>query len=247
MSSSLSVIVLTRGMVGLLTSCLRHAYTSAALCENLDCTIIVVDNGSPDPIVHQLPADVEPTVVRLDRHHGFAEACNIGVAEKMADYYLFLNNDVLLTPHAINRLLQAFARNERLGIGGTRMIFPDGSIQHAGVVFGPGSVGPYHFARGRPSYLVPRIDRQFQAVTGACLMIRSNTFHALGGLDEAYPFGLEDVDLCLRARQQGCDIVCLQDSDSLHFESQTPGRSELNVPSLELFMQRWSGRYTVDG
>ena len=84
-------------------------------------------------------------------------------------------------------------------------------------------------------------------MTGACLLVRTALWRDLGGLDESYPFGLEDVDLCLRARQRGARIFCSGETDSLHFESMTPGRVELDVPSRRLFMERWGGRYTIDG
>ena len=91
----------------------------------------------------------------------------------------------------------------QVGICGARMVFPDGTLQHAGVVFGSGKQGPYHLLRTRPSHLMPRVDREFQAVTGACMLVKDELWRKLGGLDEDYPFGLEDIDFCLRARAGG--------------------------------------------
>jgi GT2 family glycosyltransferase len=79
------------------------------------------------------------------------------------------------------------------------------------------------------------------------MLARAALWQELGGLDESYPFGLEDVDFCLRARQRGWRVLCAGEHDSLHFESMTPGRAELDVASRRLFMQRWRGRYTLDG
>ncbi len=126
-------------------------------------------------------------------------------------------------------------------------MFPDGTIQHRGVVFGAGPTGPYHVDRRRPGHLVPRRDAEFQAVTGACMLVDGGAWQELGGFDESYPFGLEDIDFCLRARQRGRRVVCADGVDSLHFESMTPGRVELDVPSRRQFMQRWRERYTIDG
>lgn len=133
------------------------------------------------------------------------------------------------------------------GIVGARLLFPDGTIQHAGVVFGPGTTGPYHLHRAHPARAVPSATKEFQCVTGACMWITAPVWDALGGLDAAYPFGLEDVDFCLQARQRGVRIVCIQEPASLHFESMTEGRAALDVPSRRLFMERWQGKYTLDG
>ena len=78
-------------------------------------------------------------------------------------------------------------------------------------------------------------------------LVEGDIFRRLNGFDETFPFGLEDVDFCLRVRQAGHRIVCCQETDSLHFESMTPGRVELDIPSRHLFMERWKNRYTVDG
>ena len=126
-------------------------------------------------------------------------------------------------------------------------MFPDGTIQHCGVVFGRGRQGPYHWSRGRPGQLVSRYPGEWQAVTGACMLVRRAVWRELEGLDERYGFGLEDIDFCLRARQRGWRVLCCNDVDSLHFESTTPGRQALDVPSRKRFMRQWKGRFTVDG
>ena len=79
------------------------------------------------------------------------------------------------------------------------------------------------------------------------MMVRGDVFDALGGFDESFSFGYEDVDLCLRAGQKGYDVRCVQNSKSLHFESMTPGRVRLGEPTLGQFFTRWDGRYTIDG
>jgi GT2 family glycosyltransferase len=164
-----------------------------------------------------------------------------------ASLLLLLNNDVLLHEQALAGMLAVLDTEPGAAICGTRMVFPDGTIQHNGVVFGPRRIGPYHVDRRRPSRLVPRAVREFQAVTGACMLVRAERWQELGGLDDSYSFGLEDIDFCLRARQRGARVFCAGNVDSLHFESMTPGRIEFDVPSRRLFMERWEGRYTLDG
>ena len=144
-------------------------------------------------------------------------------------------------------MLTVFERHSQTGICGTRMLFPDNTIQHCGVVFGPGTTGPYHCLRKRPSHLVKRNLREFQAVTGACLLVRKEVWNNLQGMEEGFPFGLEDIDVCLRARQQGWRIFCNNETDSLHFESMTLGRAKLDIGSRKIFMKKWQGHYCLDG
>lgn len=246
MSQRVTAIVLSRDLDALLGICLQR-FAEAARLAGLEAGSIVVDNASVAPCPIALPDAPPFDLVRFDRHVGFGAACNHAAARAAGEFLLFLNNDVLLAPLAVRGMHETFGVAPALVACGTRMVFPDRSIQHAGVVFGPGDVGPYHVHRKRPAALVPRTVERFQAVTGACLMVRRDVFREVGGFDERYPFGLEDVDLCLRLGQAGGEIRCHQHTESLHFESLTPGRVELDRPSRLLFMKLWKGRYAIDG
>jgi GT2 family glycosyltransferase len=212
-----------------------------------DSQIVVVDNASTLPYRREDFPQPNTHLLRLDRHHGFAAANNIASREIPNENYLLLNNDVLLADEALAHLFSIFQTEPGVGICGTRLVFPDGSVQHAGVVFGIGDTGPYHLHRCRRSRLVPRLDQDYQAVTGACMLVRRKVWDELDGLCEDYGFGLEDVDFCLRARQLGWRVRCSNASESIHFESMTPGRIERDRPARQLFMARWKGRYGIDG
>ncbi|MCF8048527.1 MAG: glycosyltransferase [Desulfarculaceae bacterium] len=247
-SKLLTVIIPSRGMLPMLEQCLNalgRSLEAAGVREQ--STVAVVDNASHPPLPPKRIAAAGAELLRLDAHHCFALANNLAARRRPAKHYLLLNNDVLVQPETIGEMLALLERNPQVGICGARMVFPNGSLQHTGVVFGPGKQGPYHLLRTRPSHLMSRTDREFQAVTGACMLIRHVLWQELGGLVEDYPFGLEDIDFCLRARQKGWRIFCCQGSESLHFEAMTPGRAKLDEPSRALFMSRWQGRYTIDG
>ena len=242
----ITVIVVSRGLEGLLRhglSAIRqalHALGSAGRHR-----VVVVDNASTTPYREvSLP---ETELIRFDRHQSFARANNTAVRAYPNDLYLLANNDLLVADETIGAMLETLVRHPHAGVCGTRLVFPDSTIQHCGVVFGDGDRGPYHCFRGVPTDLVPRADREWQAVTGACMLVAGPVWEALGGLSEAYPFGLEDIDLCLRARQHGWRVFCNNRTDSVHFESLTPGRTRLDVPSRALFMRRWRGLYGIDG
>jgi GT2 family glycosyltransferase len=244
-ADTLTVIIVSRDLEGVLAHCL-HALRAALAHDGGAHAIVVVDNGSPAPYDPGLVgADVD--LLRLDVPTSFAAANNRAARRRPAGAYLLLNNDVFLHPHAIADMRRVLADRPDVGICGTRLRFPDGTIQHAGVVFGGGSRGPYHVRRRRPDVTAPRGDREWQAVTGACMLVRRVVWDELGGLDETYPFGLEDIDFCLRARSCQWRVYACNGTDSLHFESLTPGRVQLDVASRRVFMERWQGRYSIDG
>lgn len=244
-SNGITTIIPSRGLTALLRLCLERLSVALQPIAGSH-RIIVIDNASPRPYLSSdfdLPG-IE--LLRCDTQQSYAAACNRGARHAPNDWLLLLNNDVLLHPAALRGLLAA-SQPADIGICGSRLVFPDDSIQHCGVVFGRGERGPYHDYRCLPSEQVPRQTRSLQAVTGACLLLRRDCFEQLDGLDESYPFGLEDIDLCLRARQAGWKIRCDQSCDSLHFESMTEGRIALDEPSRRHFMQQWQGHYSIDG
>lgn len=252
MTHGITAVVVSKGLDALLDVCLAHLDAALERVRRDDETpaghaIVVVDNASPlpyDPIRFRVR---RVQWLRFDVDASFAGACNAGFEAHPNDLVLLLNNAVLLAPEALLRMRGLLEERPDAGICGSRLLFPDGTIQHRGVAFGAGRIGPYHGERGLRGDRVARGVADLQAVTGACLLARGAIWQQLGGLDESYAFGLEDVDFCLRARQQGWRVLCDNETDSLHFESMTPGRVELDVASRRLFMERWQRRYTVDG
>jgi GT2 family glycosyltransferase len=242
---AISAIIPSRGLTALLRICVERLVKALSVLPPAAHQILIVDNATERPyqIVDLTPLEVG--LIRFDTHHSYAACCNAAAERSRAEHLLLLNNDVLLHPLALAEMREAM-QDERVAACGARMVFPDDTIQHCGVVFGPGNQGPFHDHRRVPTRRVPRQMRALQAVTGACMLIREDRFRALGGLDESYSFGLEDIDFCLRARQRGWSVVCVQGYDSLHFESTTEGRVALDVSSRRLFMERWKGRYGID-
>jgi GT2 family glycosyltransferase len=247
-STALTAVVVSRGLDALLSVCLsslRRALFRAMPDANFN--VVVIDNASEFPYDPDTFAENGYRLIRFDTHQGFAKANNAGFRRYPSPFHLLLNNDVLLGELSIQHMLRLLVKTPSAGICGTRLLFPDGSIQHCGVVFGDRETGPYHVNRKRRGDLVPRVDGEYQAVTGACMLVRGELWGELDGLCEDYEFGLEDIDFCLRSRARGWRVVCSNATDSLHFESSTPGRAELDRTSRKLFMQRWRHHYTIDG
>lgn len=236
------VIIPSRDLHGMLRACLRALRVALGQVRTVaKAEVVVVDNASAAPyqLVDMPGAD---RVIRLDRHHSFSAACNAAVALGPCDSILLLNNDVLLHELAITEMLGLL--NGNVGIVGARLVFPDGRIQHDGVVMCPS--GPRHRSTFQPTEIIPRGATLEPAVTGAAMLIRRAAYDAVGGLDPEYPFGGEDIDLCWRIRQHGWQIMCAQAVDSLHFESMTEGRHEMDIPSRKRMHRIWGGRYAHD-
>jgi len=245
-SLSITVIIISRGLEGMLRFCLK-SLSRALGSVSAPVRTVIVDNASEFPYNKALFDDMDITFMRFDMHSSFSRACNRAANERPGDFFFLLNNDVLLHEKALSSMVDFSLAHSEAGICGGRLIFPDNTIQHCGVVFGTADIGPYHCFYKTPNHLVPRVHREYQAVTGACMLVKGEVWAALGGLDERYAFGLEDIDFCLRARQRGWKVYCCNEFDSLHFEAMTPGRATQDVPSRRLFMETWRGHYCIDG
>ena len=240
-----SVVIPTFNGLGLLRQCLD------SLGESTDLggvEVVVVDNGSTDGTAacvrrHATGARV---VVRPS-NEGFARACNRGADAAAAELLLFLNNDTILRPGWLEPLLGEMAAHPDVGIVGSRLLYADGTVQHAGVAFSRPLGVPYHFARGAPPDhpLVCR-RRELKAVTGACLLIRRSLFEDVGGFDTDYVNGFEDVDLCLKVRRRGQKVVYQPRSTLTHLEEQTPQRKDHDTPNLERLLGSWPKECTPD-
>jgi len=210
--------------------------------------VIVVDNGSVDGTPELLHAESGwVRCIRNATNLGFAIACNQGAAQARGKYVAFLNNDTVARDGWLDALVELAEQEPGIAIAGSRLLFPDGAIQHAGVAMNRLFRSPYHLYQGGPSdapYVTRR--RELQMVTGACMLVRTSTFREVGGFDEGYLNGFEDADLCLRVRAAGGRVVYEPASTLIHFESRTPGRHAHDDRNLIRFQSRWGGPRWVD-
>lgn len=235
---SVSVLIPTRGDPRLLRPCLEglERGTRPAPLE-----VLLLDNGEGD-LWNRVGAGLDPAryrVVRIQRPFNFSEVNNEGAALAKGEILLFLNDDTVpISPDWIAAML-AFARRPDVGAVGAKLLYPDGTIQHAGLVLGLGApVG--HVFRGLagsdPGHGgLASVARDVSAVTGACLMIRRNVFRDIGGWNPAYRLDFGDVDLCLRLRARGYRVVWTPSAVLTHHESATRGRTHSGRDSLTFF------------
>ncbi len=224
-----SIIIPVYGPEDLLTACL------AAVWENTqgEYELVLVDNGTG----YSLQGDI---VLRNRKNLGYARACNQGAEAANGNVLVFLNVDTEVQPGWLPPLI-APLDNYEVGMTGARCHYPNGNIQHSGIAFRMvnGELEARNLHDELPS-------REVEGTTGACCAIRKRTFRALGGFDEGFDNGYDDVDLCLQVRAADYTIRYVQEARVLHHESATGkerGRSvKENVARLQ---QKWLGHPVV--
>ncbi len=217
----------------------------AATTGDVSWELIVVDNHSTDDTASFLSAlggDVQ--IIHNQENLGFAKACNQGARSARGKYLVFLNNDTIPQPGWLKTLVEEAEDDESVGVVGSKLLYPDGTIQHAGVVRSCQDFLPYHiyksFAGDHPAV---NQRREFQIVTAACLLIRRSLFEEVEGFDEGYLNGFEDVDLCLKVKERKHRVVYQPRSVVVHLESQTPGRKTHDATNAARFFDRWGAQW----
>ena len=231
-----SAIVLTRDKAHLLAMCMRGLLHST---EYGNLEVLIVDNGSSEPdalrLLDEMEADPRVRVLRDGRPFNYAALNNCAAREATGEFLLLLNNDIEVTDAGWLREMVSQALRPGVGTVGAKLLYPDGRIQHAGVVLGVGSFdgGPGiagHFGHNEPKKSVgyfghSALQRTVSANTAACLVVRRAVFLEVGGFDEAkLPIAFNDVDLCLRIGQRGLRHVWTPFAELLHHESASRGK-----------------------
>ena len=210
--------------------------------------IIVVDNGSTDGTREYLAAEQSAGRLRCqfsEENIGFGRACNRAAALATGAHVLLLNNDIVPKPGWLEAMLRELDDPE-VGVVGSRLLYPDGRIQHAGADFtASGETEHVHrFAAGDDPAVT--VTRDYPVVTGASLLVRRELWAALGGFDEGYWMYVEDVDLCIRAWQLGYRVRYAADSVLIHYESASGPDHDWRGAQLRegwrRFHERWLGR-----
>ena len=245
-------------LVSIIIPVFNQAHYTAKCLESLfknthdSFEIIVVDNGSTDG-TPQLLSRYGGTirVIRNAQNQGFARACNSGAAAASAPFLLFLNNDTVVQPGWLPPLL-AMAARPQVGAVGSRLLFPDGSVQHAGVVIverrGVVSLLPRHaFIGESQDTATPVRATCMQAVTAACMLVNAADFGDVGGFDTVYWNGCEDVDLCFKLAQLGRKIVYEPASVVVHHEGKSGHERTVAITVNNARLRgRWEGLVAPD-
>lgn len=213
--------------------------------------VVVVDNGNPPEAAVMLDflalrfaeVEVDHRITNLN----YALGNNVAVPRLQGETVVFLNNDTEVQAGWLAPLLDALEDDETLGAQ-PLLLYPDGSVQCAGIAF-PSTGGLAHgFLTGFPAEDAAGVQElPFRAVTGACLAMRTADVVALRGFDPVFTNGMEDVDLCLRAAERRPGRFTVRpEAIVVHHESRTPGRHRHHRVNRRVFLDRWQGRLPQD-
>ncbi|MEI6126908.1 MAG: glycosyltransferase family 2 protein, partial [Pseudomonadota bacterium] len=219
-----------------------------------DYEVIIIDNCSTDAtpdLLKGLSGDVR--VITNSENFGFARACNQGADAAQGEYLLFLNNDTEVQPGWMEHLAEILSSDPQVAAAGSRLLYPDGTIQHAGIIIvdDRGTGDPLlaeNIYRGLPGN-IPDAHRMktFQALTAACLMVRKSCFMQAGLFFEGFRNGYEDVDLCFKLRRRRWRLVYQPLSVVIHHESKSgTERFARAKDNIGLLHGRWRGRVRPD-
>lgn len=222
-----TIIVPTRNRVDLLRTCLG----GVAATDYPKVEVIIVDNDSDDAATLEYLAGLDPASHHVLRHAGdfnFSAINNRAAAEARGTLLCLLNNDIEVIDSSWLQTMAVQAMRDDVGAVGAQLLYPDGRIQHAGVVIGMGNAAGHAHRLLRPGdegYFRRHALPQFvSAVTAACLVVSRERFLAIGGFDERnFAVAFNDVDLCLRLNQRGWQSLYEPRATLIHHESVSRG------------------------
>ncbi|MCS7018336.1 MAG: glycosyltransferase family 2 protein [Cytophagales bacterium] len=218
---SLAIVILNYNGSNLLTEylplVLQHSPSWAR--------IVVADNGSTDCSLQMLQARF-PTVelIDLQANHGFAKGYNLALQQVAADYYLLLNSDVEVTPQWVEPLMALISTNRQIFACQPKMLAKRQPqyFEYAGAAGGLVDALGYPFCRGRLFHTTEPDEGQYNQpvsvfwASGACMLVRADLFHQLGGFDDDFFAHMEEIDLCWRAKNAGYRIMYCPESTVYH-------------------------------
>ena len=254
---SVAILIPTRDALDVLRPCIESLQ---ALTKYPNYSIHVIDNRSSDPKTLAYLEEKKRTgvsVIPYDAEFNYAAMHNYAVDRVEADYILFLNNDTeIITPDWLGEMVGLAECLPDTGVVGAKLLYPDRTVQHAGVIVGlRGVAGHYcppptdvfgYFGRAA-------LVQNFSAVTFACALVRRALYQQVGGLDGKHlAIAFNDVDFCLKVREAGYRNVWTPNAVLLHFESKTRGQEDTPAKQarfeseVSTMRRRWGPKLDAD-
>ncbi|WP_426688346.1 glycosyltransferase family 2 protein [Rhodanobacter ginsengiterrae] len=227
----ISIVIPTRDRVDLLRRCVESIVDRSTYP---DYEIVVVDNQSsePDSLTYLAALAERPRVrvLRYDQPFNYSAINNQAVLECSSELICLLNNDIEVISPGWLEELASHAMRPQVGAVGAMLYYPNETIQHAGVMTGVHGVAAHPYCgmpRGHAGQMArARLVQQMSAVTAACLMVRRAAYQQVEGLDPSLQVAFNDVDFCLRLRQQGYRNVWTPFAELYHHESASRGHED---------------------
>ena len=259
-----SILIPNKDSVKVLSRCIDSVEQKTTY-RNFE--IIVIENNSVQDETFEYYREVQERydnvrVVTWDGPFNYSAINNFGAKHASGEYLLLLNNDIEVIEAGWMSAMLGLCQREDVGIVGAKLLFPDDTVQHAGVMMIKcGNVndnaGPMHvfshLDRDDPGYMRrAQLVQDLSIVTAACLMTKRSVFDALGGLNDDFVVAFNDVDYCLRVRETGKLVVFTPDALLYHYESFSRGSDTLDANVARFIREQgkmrsiWS-RYYVQG
>ena len=237
----LSVIIPIKDQIPYLDKCLA----SLEKAKDITFEIVLVNDGSNAEMVNYLSRFTQLNVIHNQQSKGFVEACHQGVQRAIGQYLLFLNSDTeLIELLSFRKMLDIYKYNKNVGVVGAKLLYPNDTIQHFGLIWDNTQMNYVHFAIGKDRNDPIVCENQvFDVISGACFMTSRELWNKLGGFDKIYSPGYwEDTDFCLRAKDLGYINICCSKAVLRHYQSKsfTGGPTKEHFGrNHEIFKQRW--------
>lgn len=252
---TVSIIIPSYNNAAHIRRCLDSIYRNSP--ADMPFEVVVVDNASNQETRDYLAgaARTYPNfhVVGNAVNLGFARACNQGSRAARGKHLLFLNNDTEVQPGWLPPLVAVMDADAKVGAVGAKLLFPNGTVQHAGVIIVNNQMSDVPLTathiclRGRADDPQANERRACQAVTAACILIRRTAFVQVGGFDEGFWNGFEDVDLNFKLGDHGWLRIYEPRCVVIHHEMQGgPERTVRFTQNLQRLSDRWVGKIVVD-
>jgi GT2 family glycosyltransferase len=241
-----SIIIPTKDRIPVLKRCLESLEAKTTY-PNYE--VLIVNNNSTRPGTEKFLRSLHHRVISFNEPFNYSRINNFAVREARGGFLVFLNNDTeVISPGWLQAMLE-FCQLPDVGVVGAKLYYPNGKVQHAGVVLGIGGVaGHSHkfFSNKSRGYFDSLVCvRNYSAVTAACMMVRRDIFGFVDGFDEQLRVAFNDVDFCLRVREKGFRIVWTPYAELFHHESTTRG-SALDASEIERMKRRWGNSLLRD-
>jgi GT2 family glycosyltransferase len=225
-----SVIIPTRDNVAYLRRCLE-GFERLTTYRNYE--LLIIDNNSRYRETLEYFDSIPHRIIPFRERFNYSRINNFAVSHAEGEYVLLLNDDTEVISGGWLEAMLEHAQRPEVGAVGARLLYPDGRIQHAGVILGVGSpweagvaMHSHHFySSDSPGYAGTLMTTtNYSAVTAACMLMRKSVFDEVGGFEEEnLPIQFNDVDLCLRMRERGYYVVYTPYAELYHHESVTRG------------------------
>ena len=245
-----SIIIPNKDAADTLRTCIESIFEKSTY-KNFE--IIIVENNSTTDEIFSYYKELEENdrirIIKYDGGFNYSAINNFAVKHAIGEYLLFLNSDTsVITPDWMEQMLGNAQRSD-VGAVGCRLLYPDNTIQHAGIIIGLGGIAGHAFKNmpaARTGYM-HRASTQMDvsAVTAACMMMPKAVFDEVGGFEEKLTVAFNDVDLCLRVRQKGYLIIYDAYVELYHYESKIRGAEDTQEKArrfyseIEFMRSRW--------